>query len=404
MSRIILAVVMILFLVGTSARSVLAQDESDELPRLSMQPVGIEGSYFDLELEPGDEGELAVELGNFGTTEQAVRTYRANIYTRINGGLEAELDGTPTSGATDWLDYAAATFTLEAGETVVRTFTLAVPEDAEPGEYYTSLVIQNAEPVRGTGAIAVEQVLRQVVAVAIRVPGREDPNLKIGAASYHMSPALASVQVALNNTGNVRMVPTVELVLEDATGDEVTSATVDLDSIFPGTATVVEVGLVQPLEPGEYLVSVGLEDAGWAFTIDQVWRPLVVEASAAAETTAESAAITVESVTIEETRDDGGELQYVDAIVTIQNPSMQVSNAQLTLHVTRDGETVEDFVLGSSLSFPAGPAEFRQRYLPAGGWEPGTYGFRVTLETIDPNTGDSIELATRDTETTLVVE
>ncbi len=404
MFRMLLASMMALLIASVSAGAALSQEEADDLPKLGIQPVGVEGSYFDLELKPGQKRELTVELSNFGKTEQRVRTYRADVYSRINGGFEAELDGAPTSGATEWLDYDAETLVLDAGETVQRSFTVTIPGDAEPGEYTTSLVIQNADPVKGAGGVAVEQILRQVIAVAITVPGPRQPELEIGAASYQELPAFVSVRVALTNTGNVRLQPTAQFVLADRAGKDVTSTTVDLESIYPGTETFLQVGLVQPLPPGDYVVSLVLKDPERKLPPAEVTRPLVVEAVAVEGTPVVSSVITVESVTIEETRDDSGALQYVEAVVTIQNPSMQVANARLTLHVTRDGESVEDLVLGSSLSFPAGPAEFRQRYVPANGWQPGDYRFSVTLETVDPNTGEAIELATSETAATLTIE
>jgi len=81
-----------------------------------------------------------------------------------------------------------------------------------------------------------------------------------------------------------------------------------------------------------------------------------------------------------------------------------VSNARLTLRVARDGEPVEDFSLGTALTFTQGSAQIQQRYLPPTGWEAGSYTFEVILETVDSATGVATTLATMETESPVVVE
>lgn len=73
------------------------------------------------------------------------------------------------------------------------------------------------------------------------------------------------------------------------------------------------------------------------------------------------------------------------------------------LHVTRDGEAVEDFVLTSSLALPNGFTTVEQQwYLPSESWTPGTYEFAVTLEEIG-SSGQVTLLAESTAETTIDV-
>ena len=123
------------------------------------------------------------------------------------------------------------------------------------------------------------------------------------------------------------------------------------------------------------------------------------EGRPAAETT-----INIARVGIFEGRNAEGALQVVEVTVAIDNPGMQSSNARLTLHVTRDSEPVEDLELGSSLTFPTGPAEFKQRYFPMEGWTPGAYIFSVALESIDPNNNQPLVRDEAEAEVKMMVE
>ncbi len=234
--------------------------------RLSIAPVGVAGSYFTLTAGPGERPRLTVRLQNAGAGAVSARTFAADAYTLVNGGFGARLDGEATSGATAWLDYAPQTLDLDAGASIERSFVVAVPAGAAPGEYLTSLVIQNAEPVSGgVGAgevgFAIRQVNRQVIAVSVTVPGLLVPRLEIGAASHRTVAGKSSIAIAVKNTGNVRLKPAGELVLRDAAGAEISRYPIAMDSFYAGTETFVEVPFAQRLNPGAYSATLSLADA-----------------------------------------------------------------------------------------------------------------------------------------------
>lgn len=236
--------------------------------KLSLRPVGIEGQYFDLTMSPGESRSLEVELGNQGEGAIAARTYAADVYTIINGGFGARLRDEPASGPTLWLEYPSEVFQLPPGQGIRRTFSVRVPTDAAPGEYITSLVLENDVPIQGTGDVAINQVLRQALAVVITVPGPRVPGLEIGAAMHTIVADRSVVAVAVRNTGNVRLKPVAQFTLRDAAGAQVSQTSVAMDSFYAGTETLVEVPLAALLQPGAYSVSLTLDDAAQGARVD----------------------------------------------------------------------------------------------------------------------------------------
>ena len=228
--------------------------------QLSLRPIGVEGQYFDLTMQPGESRTLEVELGNVGQSPVAVRTYAADVYTIINGGFGAELRDEPASGTTLWLDYPSEVFQLPPGQGIRRTFAVRVPPDAAPGEYIASVILENDVPIRGSGDVAIDQVVRQALAVVITLPGPRSPSLAIGAASHMIVADKSVVAVAVRNTGNVRLKPVAEFVLRDDSGATVSETTLVMDSFYAGTETLVEVPLAALLQPGAYSVGLSLED------------------------------------------------------------------------------------------------------------------------------------------------
>lgn len=246
--------------------------------RLVLRPVGQTGSYFDLTIRPGQTRSLSVEVANAGDAPVAARTYAADVYTIINGGFGGRLRGESQTGTTRWLDYSTEVLQLPAGKGVHRAFTVTVPADAMPGEYITSLVVENDKPLQSGGAVSLDQIVRQAVAVVVTVPGQRSPGLAIGVATHKVVAGRSIVSVAVQNTGNVRLKPLVTFTLLDAAGVQVSQASARMDTFYAHTDTFVEIPLAALLLPGTYTVRLSLADASQGVSTDKGAIALVVEA------------------------------------------------------------------------------------------------------------------------------
>ena len=138
-------------------------------------------------------------------------------------------------------------------------------------------MLENDQPVAGDGALALDQIVRQAVAVVVTVPGTRSPGLSVGAASY-LAGAGSVVSVAVTNTGNIRLKPIVGFTLLDARGAQVAKATVAMDTFYARTATTIEVQLPAPLAPGDYTVHLTLVDAAQGARADRAGIPFTVAA------------------------------------------------------------------------------------------------------------------------------
>lgn len=266
-------------LLGPLVADVSAQETDEPETRLNVKPVNTSGSFFELTMSPGETQQIEVELGNHGEAAVDARTFAADAYTIINGGLGIRLDGEPTSGATRWLDYPAETLTLEPGAAIRRTFEVSVPADATPGEYLTALVIQNAEPTGGnTSGVGFRQVNRQAISVAIDIPGERAPELGIGSAEHRMTSGLSVIRTGVENLGNVHLRPSGEFTLTGPAGTELFNVPTSMRSVYADTNTQVEVSLPELLPAGEYIVTLWLEDSEYGVRAESGPLPLSIPA------------------------------------------------------------------------------------------------------------------------------
>jgi hypothetical protein len=97
--------------------------------------------------------------------------------------------------------------------------------------------------------------------VVISVPGQPMPSLVIGAAAHKVVDSRSTVSIGMGNTGNIRLRPRATFALFDASGLQVSEASLAIDTFYADTSTTLEVPLAALLLPGTYTVHLTLEDA-----------------------------------------------------------------------------------------------------------------------------------------------
>ncbi|MDQ0800095.1 WxL protein peptidoglycan domain-containing protein [Arthrobacter sp. SLBN-112] len=280
--RVLLALGSLLAALMWPVASAVADDQQQV--KLSLKPVDQAGSYFALTMEPGQSRELKVELGNHGTSPIGARTYAADAYSIINGGFGAKDRDSNPSGTTSWLSYPGQVLQLPAGQASIRSFTVTVPPGTAPGDYISSLILENDAPIQGSGSVALNQIVRQAVAVSIRVPGPLQPAFGFGHAEHKITAEHSVLDIGIANTGNINLKPAGNLTIHDHDGKTVAEAPVTLDSIYAHSETKVETTLGGKLQPGNYTVNISLTDPATKTTATGTELPFTVADPALANT------------------------------------------------------------------------------------------------------------------------
>lgn len=272
-----LGLILILLVCALSTGSVSAQDSSDAEASLGLSPVGIDGAHFDLTLSPGATHEITVRVRNSGDADGHAYLYLADVSTRVNGGLGVGIEPAIQSPAT-WIDFMDETIPVEAGSEVTRTLEIHVPDDATPGEHVTSIVMQGVdddtpEPQAG---MMLRTVSRQAIAIIITVDGPVDPGIELHTAEHAFAGNRSVVSLTADNTGNVRLRTAGEVNISSADGQPISTLQVAYDPVFAFTNTRFEVPLESILEPGDYIVSMQLENERYGIRSESGPLPLHV--------------------------------------------------------------------------------------------------------------------------------
>jgi hypothetical protein len=142
---------------------------------------------------------VAVRAGGRGAITVRAPGTRGAAVTAAVAGYALDLHGRPLVGAPRgvWLRLPRTHVALRAGAAAVVPFVVAAPKGARPGDHPVALVLTLATGARGVTAT----VLRVVVAVAVRVPGR----LRRGLAALGLAadPRRHRLRLVVANRGDV---------------------------------------------------------------------------------------------------------------------------------------------------------------------------------------------------------
>ena len=137
----------VLFCLFATVICVTAQDPN---PGATPDPKGsgisLAPARFELEMQPGSETTVVVNLDYHSTTQnsQPVRIVASlNDWTiDRNGQVQFEKANTLSNSASSWLIYSPAETTVTPGNLHAIRVTISVPKDATPGDHLTALIIE----------------------------------------------------------------------------------------------------------------------------------------------------------------------------------------------------------------------------------------------------------------------
>ena len=137
----------VLFCLFVTVVCVSAQTPTpDASPNPRGSGISLAPARFELEMQPGSETTVVINLDYHSTTEnsQPVRIVASlNDWTiDRDGQVQFEKANTLPNSASPWLIYSPAETTVTPGNLHAIRVTISVPKDATPGDHLTALIIE----------------------------------------------------------------------------------------------------------------------------------------------------------------------------------------------------------------------------------------------------------------------
>lgn len=197
--------------------------------------LAVSPQILDLTANPGDSLNNVFRLTNASDVSVEIKTTPKNFTPRgEEGAVDLTEDKTSYSLA-EWLTVNPETVTIDAGQTEDFSVSIDVPENAEPGSHFGSVVFQTIPPEQEGSTALVSQEIAPVILV--RIAGDTTESVEIeefkSEFGFYSNERAISLISRLKNTGNVHFKPTGQIVIKDMFGSEVASIPLDNRNVLP---------------------------------------------------------------------------------------------------------------------------------------------------------------------------
>jgi len=217
-------------------------------PVLAQVSIGISPLIFEITGNPGDVIENFVKVYNSSTdTAVSMKMEVEDIApTGEIGQVILEAPETETYSLTRWIKCEPEEFDLNPREEKFVKFTIQVPENAEPGGHYGS-VLAGTKAVAGPGMAGTAIIQRIGALVLLTVPGAMEENLivKDFTAPHYSEYGPIPFEIRFENKGTVHVKPTGYITVTNWLGKKVGDSEIAPRNVLPGGVRKFEASLPQ---------------------------------------------------------------------------------------------------------------------------------------------------------------
>lgn len=235
-------------------------------PLSAQTSVEVSPLRVELKSAPGGSTTQAITVNNTGTEPVRVRATLSDWHLARDGSPQFVEAENARYSATAWIRLAPPEQVIEAGKEGTVRFTLAIPADAEPAGYRTSILFEFG-PASGGAVAARTMAVRSRIATLIYANVGEPPAaVELTDLRSRVTPGQPPQIVAvLKNTSRRTVRTRGTLTLYDKSGAAVSESVVPDVPVLPESEREIAIPAVNADKPspppGEYRVEVKI-DAG----------------------------------------------------------------------------------------------------------------------------------------------
>ena len=187
-----------------------AADDVTWTVRTESNSFGADRSGYEYTLSPGETITDAIVVTNRGADALDLGVYAADGFTTDDGGFDLLPAGEESAKLGTWVTVSdGGSVSVAPGESATVPFTIAVPENATPGDCGAGVVTSLAVPEQNADGVSVDR--RLGIRMSVRVDGELTPSLAVDGVSVGWGGGLnlfsgdVDVAFTLKNTGNTTL-------------------------------------------------------------------------------------------------------------------------------------------------------------------------------------------------------
>ncbi|MBU6389805.1 Fn3-like domain-containing protein [Patescibacteria group bacterium] len=213
------------------------------VPAAHADTISISPPKYELLGNPGDIVSEKLKVTNLGGSDATYNTTVQDFTASGEaGGVNLVDPNSPrtTYSLAKWVTIEPSSFTVPAGKEKIVNFTIHIPQNAEPGGHYASVIVETAgAPVVGGGASVVSHLNSLIL---LTVSGKITNNLALETfqttqSFYQFGPVAFNFRT--HNNGNVHEAPQGAVTITDTFGHKVAELPLPQANVLPSASRLV---------------------------------------------------------------------------------------------------------------------------------------------------------------------
>ena len=213
---------------------------------------------FEMAANPGDVLANTVRVENLSDTATTISVDRRNFTALGEEGAVGLTEEETSFSLASWISVEPEVATIPPRQSHTFRFTISVPQNAEPGGHFGSLVFKTggAKPEQ-TGAALAQEVAALVL---LRVAGKTEEAASLAGFStknfWEYGPV--DFEIRVKNEGNVHLRPTGTITITNIFGQKVADLVVEPRNVLPGAVRKSVVSWPEKNLAGKYTATLYL--------------------------------------------------------------------------------------------------------------------------------------------------
>lgn len=230
---------------------------AEALPKTSL---AISPPLFELSANPGDTLSHEIRVDNLTDKALSLKVDRKDFVAMGEEGQAALTDKPTRYSLSSWIHPADDGFLLRQHASKTVKFTIRVPENAEPGGHFGSVVFKTVPKKDGdTSGLSIGQEIGALILLKVAGDVKEDGRIvSFRPRSSIVEAAPLAFETRFENTGNVQVVPSGTITVTDLFGRKLGDAHLESRTVLPGSVRKITTGWEGNLWPGWYMATVSL--------------------------------------------------------------------------------------------------------------------------------------------------
>lgn len=214
------------------------------LVRAEGRGVGLSPLTFEMTVNPGDTEINQLKVYNPNEESQIGIKMEVEDFTVIGeiGHVKIEPAETETYSIARWVTIDSEEFILGPGEQKFIEFTIDIPDDAEPGGHYGSILAKTTSVVGGEFAgAAVAGRVGALVLLSVSGEVRESLSVESFSVPNYSEYGPINFELRFKNTGTVHLKPRGHLTITNWLGTKVADLEVPQNNVLPGSIRKIDI-------------------------------------------------------------------------------------------------------------------------------------------------------------------